>query len=150
MFQFDSGKCTDCGACTVACMDSHDPDMTKKAAYRRITKTESLKNGELLIAYKSTACMHCEKPRCVESCPNGCLKKDVETGLVLFDKGRCTGCQSCAKACPFNAIFFDESGVPLKCDGCYDRVAAGYNPVCVNACPTKAIIWNGNERQSKV
>lgn len=141
MFQFDGKKCTGCGACTVACMDQNDLDLTRQKPYRIIQKTENMKNGTLAVTYSSIACMHCENPRCVKSCPMGCLTKDIESGFVLYNETLCTGCQICAESCPFKAITFDSYGHLQKCDGCYARVSAGLNPVCVNICPSKAISW---------
>jgi len=40
--------------------------------------------------------------------------------------------------CPFGAIRRADGGVMAKCSLCWDRLAEGKQPSCVEACPTKA------------
>ena len=43
-------------------------------------------------------------------------------------------------ACPYGAPQYDEAkGHMTKCDGCYERVAAGKKPICVDSCPLRAL-----------
>ena len=43
-------------------------------------------------------------------------------------------------ACPYNAPKVDRAlGHSVKCDGCASRVEAGLNPICVDACPLRAL-----------
>jgi anaerobic dimethyl sulfoxide reductase subunit B (iron-sulfur subunit) len=59
---------------------------------------------------------------------------------VLIDKEKCIGCRYCEWACPYGAPQFNEElGYMTKCDFCRDLQAKGENPVCVDACPMRAL-----------
>ena len=87
-----------------------------------VFREETRRTGE--IRYYSMACMHCDNAPCVTACPSGCLYKDPETGLTLYNTQYCIGCHSCAMACPFGAPTFGPDGKMRKCDGCIDRLRA--------------------------
>jgi len=61
-----------------------------------------------------------------------------ETQTVLFRRELCIGCSSCVLVCPFGAIRRADGGVMAKCSLCWDRLAEGKEPACVEACPTEA------------
>jgi carbon-monoxide dehydrogenase iron sulfur subunit len=43
-------------------------------------------------------------------------------------------------ACPFGVIDISSDGkIMIKCDLCFERIKAGEEPACVEACPTKAL-----------
>lgn len=61
-------------------------------------------------------------------------------GLV-FDEDACTGCLSCVRACPCNAMRRPTGGigplhVPEACTRCFD---------CVRACPAGALTVGGRD-----
>ena len=92
------------------------------------------------VYHVSLGCQHCNDPACVQVCPTGAMHKDAETGLVSVDAGKCIGCGYCAMACPYNVPTVDRTlGHSVKCDGCAERVAEGKNPMCVDACPLRAL-----------
>ena len=69
------------------------------------------------------------------------MAKREEDGVVLVDQEVCIGCGSCAEACPYGMPKIDEeAGVSTKCTLCYDRLAAGKEPWCVQSCPAEARI----------
>jgi NADPH-dependent glutamate synthase beta subunit-like oxidoreductase len=39
-------------------------------------------------------CHHCEDPPCAIACPEDAITKDPQTGVVLHDKDKCTGCNA--------------------------------------------------------
>ena len=141
-FDFDAGRCTACCACVMACMDQNDLDAAHgqhpfRSAFALETPGE--KRGETVFGFLSAACMHCEDAPCVLGCPVGCLFRDGESGLTLYDNANCIGCHSCAMACPFGAPSFGPDGKMVKCDGCVERLRAGLVPACVRVCPTGAL-----------
>lgn len=89
--------------------------------------------------YVSSACNHCASPACMEVCPTGAMGKN-ELGLVSVDEHRCIGCGYCALSCPYHAPKVDRTvGHSVKCDGCSQRAREGSAPVCVEACPLRAL-----------
>lgn len=112
IFDFDSTKCINCGACAVACMDQNDiePENGDKP-FRTSMTVEAGSGMDVKMTYMSIGCMHCHNAPCVQGCPMGCLYKDEETDLTLFDNSTCIGCHSCAMACPFGAPTFNKEGV---------------------------------------
>ena len=91
--------------------------------------------------YVSVSCNHCDDPACVKVCPTKAhAKHDDKGGLVLIDPAKCIGCGMCAQACPYGAPQLDEKARKMmKCDGCLDRLEKGGAPICVEACPQRAI-----------
>ena len=148
----DVDKCVGCGACVVACMDQHDRMFDHpegEAPNRRIIAAEIGSYPDASIRYASVACMHCSPAPCVTACPVGCLKKDPQTDLTVFDNTDCIGCHSCAMACPFGAPSFNGKGKMEKCDGCYLRLKYGMEPACVRVCPTGALRMLTEEEYEK-
>ena len=146
-FFFDGTRCTGCKTCMFACKDAYDLGVGND--YRKVyecTGGETTKAADGTIStscfsyYVSLSCCHCASPVCTEVCPTRAMAKDEETGLGCVDAKRCIGCGYCHLACPYNAPHVDaEKGHSVKCDGCRDLVAQGKTPVCVAACPARAL-----------
>lgn len=146
-FFFDASRCTGCKTCMFACKDFNN--LSETISFRQVYvvsggTTERKPDGSFAtscVAYAvSSACQHCSLPTCVVNCPTGAMAKEDETGLVLVDAHRCIGCGMCATVCPYNAPKVDiEAGHSVKCDGCVSRVHEGLKPVCVLACPVRAL-----------
>lgn len=93
-------------------------------------------------------CNQCNNPPCVRVCPTKATFKR-EDGIVMMDMHRCIGCRFCMAACPFGARSFNwrdprpfikeenkeyptrMKGVVEKCTLCYERLAVGLKPACV-------------------
>lgn len=156
-FYFDNARCTGCKTCVFACKDFQDLDLG--VAYRKvyeITTGATNRDGSGTISSTcntynvSISCNHCDNPACTKVCPTGAMHKDAETGLVSVDADKCIGCGYCHMACPYNAPKVDrEKGHSVKCDGCADRVAQGEKPVCVEACPVRALDFGTAEEMAK-
>ncbi len=134
--------CVGCGACTVACMDQNDMLFDPNdgtTPHRRVFQVEEGHFPDAKIHYASISCMHCQDPACVAGCPTGALKKDKETGAVVYDQNLCIGCHSCALACPFGIPRYNRDNKVIKCGECAGRVKAGLLPACVRVCQTGAL-----------
>ncbi len=98
-------------------------------------------------------CMHCDKPPCVELCPFGTAKKS-SSGPVYIEQALCFGGAKCRSVCPWHVpqrqagvgIYTKLDPIPIgggsmfKCDLCRDLLAQGQDPVCMSACPRKAML----------
>jgi formate dehydrogenase iron-sulfur subunit len=145
---YDSTLCVGCRSCESACAEQWKlPYDDKIAAEERISahKVTTVKtHGE---RFSRRLCMHCEEPACVSVCPVGAFEKTA-IGPVVYDETKCMGCRYCMTACPFGTPSYEwESRSPRvrKCDGCYDRKAAGQPSACSEACPTGATITGERE-----
>ncbi|RJQ73279.1 MAG: 4Fe-4S dicluster domain-containing protein [Desulfobacteraceae bacterium] len=93
-------------------------------------------------------CMHCQNPPCADLCPWGAARK-LKNGITRIDADVCLGGNKCQDVCPW-AIpqrqtgvgpyldlmpAYAGNGVMYKCDRCYDRIAQGELPACIEACP---------------
>lgn len=93
-------------------------------------------------------CMHCRNPPCANLCPWGAARK-LDNGIVRIDDRICLGGSKCKKVCPWHiperqtgvGLYLDlfpsfaGNGVMYKCDRCFDRIAQGKVPACIEACP---------------
>jgi Fe-S-cluster-containing dehydrogenase component len=74
-------------------------------------------------------------------------KKKFPVGRDVADYGilkranmLCTGCGSCAIACPFGTVYTDLIPFPSSvCDRCYGRLKNGEKPLCVTTCQDGSI-----------
>jgi Fe-S-cluster-containing dehydrogenase component len=109
-------------------------------------------------SYLPHACMQCDDPACVASCPTG-ASYQREDGITLVDYERCICCGQCVVACPYGArhinnedkYWFEQKtpapyeaegvqrmNVAEKCNFCAGKVDDGGLPACVATCPGKA------------
>ncbi|MBM7000406.1 4Fe-4S binding protein [bacterium] len=145
-FLFDGRRCTGCKTCVLACKDYHD--LPSGIAYRQVFECEAGSwardeggawSTDGVCYYLSVSCNHCQRPVCVHVCPTGAMHRD-DDGFVKVNARRCIGCGYCAMSCPYRAPHVDRTlGHSVKCDGCASRVAGGERPVCVEACPQRAL-----------
>ncbi|MFC1815466.1 4Fe-4S dicluster domain-containing protein [Thermodesulfobacteriota bacterium] len=143
-FYFDQTRCTGCFTCTVACKDWHDVP-AGSANWMAVNCIEEGIFPDLFVAYIIRPCFHCENSPCVDSCPVGAISKSPQDGIVVVDRNVCLGIQECGgackEACPYDAPQFgDEAEAKMqKCDMCIERWQQDKKPICVEACPMRAL-----------
>lgn len=168
----DLKRCFGCMTCVTSCKMANN--LPKDVLYNRVLTRPSLDDEGLADSpfmdsargsYPDSvkryqvpfACQHCTNPACEQVCPTGATHKNEETGIVEIDDSKCIGCDSCIKACPYQAVLgvrthlktadnylgFDEGEIDApqhtsetveKCTMCANRVARGEQPKCVEAC----------------
>jgi formate dehydrogenase iron-sulfur subunit len=140
---YDATLCIDCKLCEKACAERNNlPYNDEIAAEQKLSAhkfnvvLDKVEDGKFMRRF----CMHCEVPTCASVCPVVALRKTAQ-GPVTYDASRCIGCRYCMMACPFGIPKYEwNSLLPRvrKCDMCADRVAAGRQTACAEACPTGA------------
>jgi len=136
-------RCLGCKSCEIACAVEHSSAKNLEDAVRTREKPGYRVHVEACGPRSVPVhCNHCQDAPCVMACPTGAVYRDTEDGPVLFDRERCIGCRMCVQACPFGVIAVGPEGKGvLKCDLCVERLAAGREPACVEACPTNALCF---------
>jgi formate dehydrogenase iron-sulfur subunit len=144
----DTTLCTGCETCVSACRQTYG--LGRDRAWRWKSRIDDLSATRFCTIERRPGshfvrkqCRHCNEPACASACIVGALQKKPE-GPVIYDEKRCMGCRYCMMACPYGIPRYSwENNVPLvrKCILCYDRVKAGGQPACTEACPYKATIF---------
>ena len=109
--------CAACGTCELVCAMSHD------GACGPTLRRCWLDRDHFTSSYELLACKQCNHPECMEACSVGAMYVDEKTGARCIDPEKCTGCELCIEACPFDPprINIDtEKNVAIKCDLCKD------------------------------
>ena len=160
----DMKACIACASCAVACkVENNLPD---EVWWNRVL-TDGGENPDtpagvypdLTMSNLVVACQHCDNPACAKVCPVGATYKDPETGVVRQDYDKCIGCRMCMSACPYTGVrsfnweepkhvvghALGDADVPAhqkhvveKCTFCYQRLARGETPACMDLCPARA------------
>ena len=135
---FDTKKCLNCKACTVACKIENGVPVGDDNY--RIWVTELPLQGtypRLHQEFQPSQCQHCENAPCQKVCPTKATHTTPE-GAVLVDYKKCILCKACMTACPYDARFVSEHhGSVEKCSLCMHRLEEGREPACVETCPVR-------------
>lgn len=143
-FYLDQSRCSGCYTCTVACKDWNDVP-AGPAHWRWVKTIEEGKYPYPHVVNLTFSCFHCAKPTCIEACPVSAISKRKEDGIVVVDRDKCLGKDNCAElcreACPYEAPQFgvEKNAKMQKCDFCLERWPQGKKPICVDACPLRAL-----------
>jgi NADPH-dependent glutamate synthase beta subunit-like oxidoreductase len=140
---FNEYECMGCHACEVACKQEHGLSVGPRVV--RVLEGAPL--------FKPLFCHHCEDAPCAKACPEGAIIKDPETGVVLVDRDKCTGCNavpgksgaekqetsSCKVGCP--AHINVQGYVSLAVKGKFQEAlqlikeASPFPSICGRVCP---------------
>jgi dimethyl sulfoxide reductase iron-sulfur subunit len=155
----DLNTCTGCMTCVLACKQEN---LTRPGVqWNRIMEIENATFDH--ITYMRHACMHCDDPPCVNACSSKAISKRAD-GIVLIDQKKCVGSRGCVDSCPYgvprlnpkeeyfpgDTLPYEKNAPPFrvqivgkatKCTLCAHRVDRGKEPACVEACPSKALIF---------
>lgn len=136
-FLFDPNRCLGCRTCIMACAAGNS--LPPGVYLRNVQMQEFRKGAQVIKYYLSTSCNHCANPECFRLCPEQAFRKRQD-GIVIFDQGKCTGCGTCTRGCPFGAPTVNPAtGKVIKCDLCYEKLDEGEMPFCIEACPVQAL-----------
>ncbi|MFO7892154.1 MAG: 4Fe-4S dicluster domain-containing protein [Longimicrobiales bacterium] len=144
----DVTRCTGCERCVAACVEANGLDPVE-AQRDRATTADGLSANRLVSLVRvqdrfvRKSCMHCVEPACVAACLVGGITKTPE-GPVVYDPDKCIGCRYCMLACPFHVPRYQwDRTTPFmaKCAFCFERLAEGRSPACVEACPEEALTF---------
>ena len=135
----------------------HEDWSAKRHLFNRFTPYNWMFVQQVEISGKTISiprrCMHCDNPPCAKLCPFGVKHKTAE-GPVYIDHALCFGGAKCRSVCPWSVPQRQAGvgiytlwqkylpvggGVMYKCDLCRDRLGAGEQPFCIEACPRKAM-----------
>jgi len=127
----DLAKCTTQGESGVQCSYKHHPENKGFDSLLEMVRFALI-------------CRRCEAAPCVNACPQGALEKlpskNNDAGILKRANMLCTGCGTCAIACPFGTIYTDLVPFPSSvCDVCNGRLKPQEKPLCVDTCNNGSI-----------
>ncbi|NHJ13804.1 MAG: 4Fe-4S dicluster domain-containing protein [Candidatus Thorarchaeota archaeon] len=126
----DMDKCTGCKQCSLACSLTKEDLFDPNRGRIKIFKKEDVALGIQFL------CEQCDAHPCIDSCPEGALSRDENTGIITVDDAKCVGHGKCVEACPYHGIkLHPETQKALICDLC------GGDPYCVHHCVPNALQW---------
>lgn len=158
----DLRRCIGCNACTVACKE--EKGTPPSVFYTRVYEEESGTYPRVSKRFIPLLCNHCKDAPCEQVCPTKATHQTPE-GIILVDGEKCVGCRYCYVACPYNNRFYLKKGLkkegyfgPItayeevkykghvegtvtKCNFCYERLAEGLEPACVETCLAGARVF---------
>ncbi len=136
----DQRRCIGCHSCTIACKSENNVPLGYWRSWvKGIQKGTYPDAGNFFLR---RLCNQCDVPPCCQVCPVEATVRRNEDGVVVMYYGKCIGCGMCIAACPYDARFFNPiRNTADKCDFCITRIDRGFQPACVEACLSGALVF---------
>jgi NADPH-dependent glutamate synthase beta subunit-like oxidoreductase len=139
---FDQTRCDACYSCAVACKDWHDVP-AGPASWLRVSTVEKGTYPNLFMAFMVHLCYHCENAPCAAACPADAISKRSEDGIVVVDREKCVGRDSCGFPCSYECPAGNDilGSISLMREGKFAdawKLIVENNPfpgVCGRVCP---------------
>ncbi len=103
----DLKKCIGCYSCMIACKQEHY--LPPGVFWNRLVIGEIGEFPQVRRKTYAVQCNHCQEAACVNVCPSGASSRRKD-GIVTIDAKKCTGCQYCLIACPYQQRTFYADG----------------------------------------
>jgi len=151
----DSERCIGCIGCWISCKMENSLDKGSGISVDTVggphPDTPDGIYPNLSMSYIPVPCMQCDDPPCIDACPEEAIYKRPD-GIVLVDEDKCTGCQLCIPACPYDSLIYDDNrNLVWKCTLCHQRIDNGLEPFCVVCCALNVISFGDlNDPESKI
>jgi len=157
----DVTRCNGCYNCFLSCRDefcgNDYPGYSVAQPFSgqfwvKVIEKERGQYPKVKVAYTVVPCMQCEKPSCVDASLNKAVYQRQD-GIVIIDPAKAQGQKQIVDACPYRVIYWnEEKNLPQKCTFCAHLLDKGWKePRCVEACPTKAIVFGDvNDPNSEI
>ncbi|MDH3216747.1 MAG: 4Fe-4S dicluster domain-containing protein [Candidatus Krumholzibacteria bacterium] len=148
----DTTRCAGCRNCEFVCAETNGlPDPPDDDSVLEQERKPSVTQWSVVNRYETDRgevfvkrqCMHCNHPACASACLTKAMLK-TGRGPVIWRESKCMGCRFCMISCPFDIPKFEyNSPVPKiqKCRMCWERLAEGEQPACVEECPEEALTF---------
>jgi Fe-S-cluster-containing dehydrogenase component len=102
----DLDRCTRCGDCVQACINTHDDGHTR-------LYLDGPRFGKYLVP---SSCRQCRDPVCMIGCPVGSIQQGDDGEIQIREW--CIGCGLCAGQCPYDSIqMHDDALIPSGSPG---------------------------------
>jgi len=157
----DVTRCNGCYNCFLACRDEYCgndyPGYSAAQPFSgqfwvKVIEKERGQYPKVKVAYTVVPCMQCENAPCVEASLNGAVYRRPD-GIVIIDREKAKGQNQIVNSCPYRVIYWnEEESIPQKCTFCAHLLDQGWKePRCVEACPTKALVFGDlNDPDSEI
>jgi len=153
-FFFNQARCIGCQTCVASCKSWNILSPGPSSKWLRLFQHEEGAFPDVRVFLHFVPCYHCVNPVCIPAA-NGAMIKEPNYGAVLIDPDQASGpnMKAAWDACPYGSILFDSddysTATASKCTMCIDRLEQNLMPVCVMACPERAIDFGPIDELSK-
>ncbi len=151
-------RCVGCMQCMIACATAHSRsgELFSALGEDPLPKPRIHVGVGLYGEGFPNRCRHCDPAPCMLACLPGAIYRNADFDTVLIDPDKCINCASCAMACPFGVIRYNEDiyappkkVVAVKCDNCIGRQSRGLVPACVEVCKCGALTFESDSQALK-